>query len=485
MDRPGYRDITLMTFVSYAQNFEDVMLWRALKHVAQGFYIDAGAWSPDIDSVTRAFYEKGWRGINIEPNPEFIEQLRDRRPHDVNLMVALGDAEGVVTMNFLSNPGLSTLNDDIAKKHAQSGIEVLRSDVQVKTLASVWREYVPAGQDVHFLKVDVEGLEFAVLNGNEWSTNRPWVVVVEATLPMTQEESYQSWEPLLIRVGYSFVYADGLNRFYVAQEHEALRPSFKYPPNVFDRFTLAAQVNAEARLVQLDVESRAQISTDGSHHQVAESHAQEAERGAREAESPADAMGVELRQLGQEMEAIRKELHDVHQANHYHWQQWQATKRELDAVRHDNHTHWQLAEARHRALLAVDRSLSWRITAPLRFAAGLLIRPDATLRKVANYAVYHILEICQQPLSRLMAMVFRRPKLAYRLNQTLMRYPALYQQLITVARRQGLVPGSPTYIVSAAGTQQPPEPAFAHLSPRARQVYAILKTAVEKNKSTN
>lgn len=57
--------------ISYAQNFEDVMLWRALKHVKKGFYVDVGAWSPDNDSVTRFFYENGWHGINIEPNSDF------------------------------------------------------------------------------------------------------------------------------------------------------------------------------------------------------------------------------------------------------------------------------------------------------------------------------------------------------------------------------------------------------------------------------
>jgi hypothetical protein len=44
-----------LTFVSYAQNFEDVLLWRALRQVRNGFYIDVGAAHPDIDSVTRAF----------------------------------------------------------------------------------------------------------------------------------------------------------------------------------------------------------------------------------------------------------------------------------------------------------------------------------------------------------------------------------------------------------------------------------------------
>ena len=40
-------------FTSYAQNFEDVMLWRALKHVQKGTYVDVGAQHPVIDSVSK------------------------------------------------------------------------------------------------------------------------------------------------------------------------------------------------------------------------------------------------------------------------------------------------------------------------------------------------------------------------------------------------------------------------------------------------
>lgn len=69
-----------MTFISYAQNLEDVILFRALKGVEQGFYIDAGAQDPEIDSVTKAFYERGWRGINIEPVERWFQDLVADRP---------------------------------------------------------------------------------------------------------------------------------------------------------------------------------------------------------------------------------------------------------------------------------------------------------------------------------------------------------------------------------------------------------------------
>ncbi|MCC7555728.1 MAG: FkbM family methyltransferase [Methanoculleus marisnigri] len=239
-----------MTFISYAQNFEDVMLWRALQHIENGFYIDVGAWSPDIDSVTRAFYERGWRGINVEPNPDAHTQLLTRRTRDINLRTAIGDTHGIQTMSIVVDTGLSTLDETIAQEHASAGWKVEKQEVKVTTLAALWERYVPEGQEVHILKVDVEGLEEAVLQGNNWSKYRPWIVVVEATLPQSQQESHEAWEPLLLNANYHFTYADGLNRFYVANEHAELLTAFKYPPNIFDDFKLNVQQQAESRAQQ-------------------------------------------------------------------------------------------------------------------------------------------------------------------------------------------------------------------------------------------
>ena len=57
------------SFKSYAQNFEDVILYRALGSIRNGFYIDVGAQHPEIDSVSKAFYDLGWRGVHVEPVP--------------------------------------------------------------------------------------------------------------------------------------------------------------------------------------------------------------------------------------------------------------------------------------------------------------------------------------------------------------------------------------------------------------------------------
>lgn len=234
------------------------MLWRALKHIEHGFYIDAGAAFPDEQSVTLAFYDSGWEGVNIEPDPELHRQLQERRPRDRNLCLAVGDAEGCQVMNFLEGAGLSTLNNAVADQYNKAGscLKCKEAPVKVTTLNNLWLQYVPTGQNVHFLKVDVEGTEEAVLRGNNWTKNRPWIVVVEATLPLSQVELYATWEPILLSANYLFAYADGLNRFYVAAEHSELLSSLHYPPNIFDDFVLAAQVRAETNAQQAQAKAR-------------------------------------------------------------------------------------------------------------------------------------------------------------------------------------------------------------------------------------
>ncbi|MBA2778989.1 FkbM family methyltransferase [Billgrantia kenyensis] len=240
-----------MSFVSYAQNFEDVMLWRALKEINNGFYIDIGAWSPDIDSVTRAFYEKGWHGINIEPNRDFYLEYCSKRDRDINLNLAISDSEDEADFFIVSNPGLSSLSENVAKSHIKDGWDVKSEKVKVVTLNKIFEEYV-RDRAVHFLKVDVEGLEEKVLIGNDWHKNRPWILLVEATRPMSQVEAYSHWEPLLLKSNYLFAYADGLNRFYIAKEHSALLDSFDYPPNVFDDFVLHHHAQAVYRAEQVE-----------------------------------------------------------------------------------------------------------------------------------------------------------------------------------------------------------------------------------------
>jgi len=221
------------------------MLLRALKGVERGFYIDVGACAPDADSVTQLFYEQGWRGINIEPNPHYLRLLSEQREGDINLGLALSNTEGTLPFHVIGDTGLSSLNFEIAAAHAVAGMPSTELSVRVSTLQSLWADYVPADCEVHFLKIDVEGEEAGVIRGGNWAKHRPWIVVVEATAPTSQRPSHEEWEPILLSHGYRFTYWDGLNRFYLAEEHADLAEDFLAPPNVFDDFVLYRQVLVE------------------------------------------------------------------------------------------------------------------------------------------------------------------------------------------------------------------------------------------------
>lgn len=234
-----------MKIISYAQNLEDVILWRALKDIKNGFYVDVGAAWPDIDSVTKLFYDKGWFGINIEPNPEFYARLCEQRLRDINLRIAVCERNGEGNLNLFSDTGLSTLDAEVAKEHLKKKFDCVSINVTTATLSSLFQRFLPQKQEIHFLKIDVEGLEAEVLASNDWFLYRPWIVVVESIRPLSQVECQHTWEPRLLAVNYTFAYADGLNRFYIENEHLNLLAFFKYPPNVFDEFVLAQQVAAE------------------------------------------------------------------------------------------------------------------------------------------------------------------------------------------------------------------------------------------------
>ncbi|ROM99450.1 MULTISPECIES: FkbM family methyltransferase [Pseudomonas] len=221
-----------MTFISYAQNFEDIRLWRALQSVENGFYLDVGANHPTDDSVTRAFYDRGWRGINIEPVPAYYDALCQQRPHDINLQCVAGENAESLTFYTIADTGLSTVEASVAQQHRDAGMDVRNQTVQSRTLASICEQYVQ-DRPIHFLKIDVEGHEETVLRGMDFSRWRPWIILIET--PWARD---QTWETLVTGAGYQSILFDGINTYYLAEEHLALKPAFDIPPCNLDGFQL-------------------------------------------------------------------------------------------------------------------------------------------------------------------------------------------------------------------------------------------------------
>ncbi|MCZ7589028.1 MAG: FkbM family methyltransferase [Gaiella sp.] len=222
--------------VSYAQNAEDVRLWRVFAAKRAGFYVDVGAGDPITHSVTKLFYDAGWNGINIEPGPAFDELCRFRE-RDVNLDVAVASEAGEADLWVTSpEPGLSSLvRPDDAR--LPRGFTVSRTTVRKERLEDLLRKHA-AGREIDFLKIDAEGAERDVLESLDLREFRPRIVVAEAVSALDFRPAHEEWEPLLVEAGYVAACFDGVNRFYVDGAEAHLVPALAYPITLLDRYVL-------------------------------------------------------------------------------------------------------------------------------------------------------------------------------------------------------------------------------------------------------
>ena len=199
---------------SYAQDKEDVILRQILADVDKGFYIDVGANSPDIYSVTKLFYENGWNGINIEPLPDMYAELCAKRKRDINLNNGISNTKGTMMLH-VEGMG-STLSDKVVSDNHMQDNPTIKIDVDTLTHV-VDNCFV---KEIHFLKVDVEGFEKQVLEGYDFHI-RPWVFCMESTKPNTEIPCHEEWEHILLENGYTLKYAHGINRYYIDTVHHS------------------------------------------------------------------------------------------------------------------------------------------------------------------------------------------------------------------------------------------------------------------------
>ena len=226
----------LPPMISYTPNFEDVLLRRCFAKISDGFYVDIGAHHPLNASVTKWLYDCGWSGINVEPG-DGIVALREQRPRDINLEMAVSDRIGKATFWVHSgNTGTSTLDTKPSEVVAERAGEIKPLEVDLTTLPAILDEHA-AGRHVHVLKIDAEGAETDIIRAADWDRHRPELLVIESSDPYTNIRNEQEWHAVLAANRYDFVYFDGINDFWIREESPHLREFFKVPINVLDFFT--------------------------------------------------------------------------------------------------------------------------------------------------------------------------------------------------------------------------------------------------------
>lgn len=167
---------------SWSQEGEDRILSRFIGHQADGFYVDVGAHHPKRFSNTYLFYQRGWRGVNIDAMPGSMAEFRRLRPRDINLEFGVGPREDSLTYYMFTDPALNGFSEELSQsRHAAdtSARLVETRTVRVRPLGDLLGEHVEAGRIIDFMSVDVEGLDLDVLRSNDWSRFRPKFILVE------------------------------------------------------------------------------------------------------------------------------------------------------------------------------------------------------------------------------------------------------------------------------------------------------------------
>ena len=201
---------------SYSQYGEDLILQKIFGNKSNGFYVDIGAHHPFRYSNTYLLYERGWKGINIDPTPG-VKKLFDRtRKKDINLSIAIGIKEGKSTLYMFNDSALNTLNKKRANQVIKSCQSALLKKVSIRTikLSSVLKKYVPKATNIDFLNIDVEGNELSVLKSNDWKKHIPSVILVENIIDK-KKRKITSIEKYLKGKGYKMHKRAKLTQIYV------------------------------------------------------------------------------------------------------------------------------------------------------------------------------------------------------------------------------------------------------------------------------
>lgn len=133
------------------------------------------------DFPIHIFYKRGWRGINIEPNPDVSRLFQSARPRDINLQLGVSDTPGSMTYYQFDETALNTFDSEIVNSRlVKTDYKLISTrEVDVARLDQILNNYLPTNTKPDYFSIDVEGFDLVVLKSNDWKRFRPTCVLVE------------------------------------------------------------------------------------------------------------------------------------------------------------------------------------------------------------------------------------------------------------------------------------------------------------------
>ena len=192
-----------------------------------GVFVEVGAYDGDSFSNTSGLADAGWRGVYIEPVPDFAQKclLRHQGNNVEVFNYAISDSEGELEIQL--GEALSTASKATVSAYSEidwaKHVVFEKRKITVKALTlDLFLASVQLKQNFDLLVVDVEGFEENVFKGFNLSMWLPKMIIVELNdyhpsfnLYPELQKSSKYVRNYILDNNYKQVYADVINSIFI------------------------------------------------------------------------------------------------------------------------------------------------------------------------------------------------------------------------------------------------------------------------------
>ena len=172
-------------YESYSQTGEDRIIDYLLNYGGNEkkgvSYLDIGCNDWRNLSNSYRLYRRGIRGVLIDANPIYIDEIKIFRPEDIVLNCGIGKEHSEeLTFNILNQSDMSSFNIktiEEAQKYSPWLEIVKKVKVPVYTLNEIYKKHFVTTPTI--VSLDVEGDELEILKEADFEMYRPYIFVIE------------------------------------------------------------------------------------------------------------------------------------------------------------------------------------------------------------------------------------------------------------------------------------------------------------------
>jgi len=150
-----------------------------------------------------------------------MKRFNRSRPRDINIEKAISENEKILKYYGFNEPALNGFSKKISEeRNSKNGYSIeFTKDIKTCTLENILDNNLPENQEIDFLTIDVEGLDFEVLKSNNFEKYRPKVILVELLKSSLSNIENNEINRFLENLDYS-IYAKAVNTVFFLDKNQ-------------------------------------------------------------------------------------------------------------------------------------------------------------------------------------------------------------------------------------------------------------------------